>query len=465
MIIVGATHGATAGVSRGRRPRPTPRRSSTPRTSSRSTARTRPGRRSRPPPRARRSSSTSATATAGRARTPTTRSTRRRTASGSTRRPGNGDSNNKYYGEPYVSTLDLAPNAVIILGHLCYASGNSEPGNAAPSRHRRPPARRQLRGRLPQGRRPAVIADGHGSPEPYIRALFTTHTTIEDVWRSAPNFHDHVKRVRLDPDAGRHRLHRHRQHHDRLLPLARRQAGPHHRRRHRRHVGRHRHRPGRRSSCPGNAAGRRRRRGALREPEPDPGRRAASRRPTVPAGTRLRRRQQHGRPPPSPGPRSTSRASTTRRSTAGSSPATSSRRTARAPHVWGVDGRRRPVLAQRRRRGRHGDDHRALLRDGRLDARRSRTPTARRSTTATGTGDDVQPHLGRHVRRRHPGRRRHVRRQRRRRGRLGQRVRARARASSRSTPSRPSSATVTPAARSGAVVQPERRRLAATPSP
>ncbi len=106
---------------------------------------------------------------------------------------GAGDYNNKYYGEPYVSTLALAPNAVIILGHLCYASGNSEPGNAAPSVT---VARQRVdnygAGFL-KGNARAVIADGHGSPEPYIRALFTMHTTIEDVWRSAPNFNNHVK--------------------------------------------------------------------------------------------------------------------------------------------------------------------------------------------------------------------------------------------------------------------------------
>ena len=43
---------------------------------------------------------------------------------------GNGDNNVKYYGEPYVDDLALAPNAIILLHHLCYASGNSEPGNA-----------------------------------------------------------------------------------------------------------------------------------------------------------------------------------------------------------------------------------------------------------------------------------------------------------------------------------------------
>ena len=39
----------------------------------------------------------------------------------------------KYYGEPSIATLTPAPNAVVLLFHLCYASGNSEPGNAEPS--------------------------------------------------------------------------------------------------------------------------------------------------------------------------------------------------------------------------------------------------------------------------------------------------------------------------------------------
>ena len=105
---------------------------------------------------------------------------------------GNGDSNVKYYGEPYVSTLELAPNAVVILNRLCYASGNSEPGDADPSQTT---ARKRVdnfaAGFLKAAR--AVIADGHGSAEPYIRALFTTHATIQEVWEGAPNFHDHVK--------------------------------------------------------------------------------------------------------------------------------------------------------------------------------------------------------------------------------------------------------------------------------
>ena len=47
---------------------------------------------------------------------------------------GNGNSNTKYYGEYYMRRLDLAPNAVVVLNRLCYASGNSEWGAANPTK-------------------------------------------------------------------------------------------------------------------------------------------------------------------------------------------------------------------------------------------------------------------------------------------------------------------------------------------
>jgi hypothetical protein len=102
------------------------------------------------------------------------------------------DSKHVYYGEPYVKTLDLAPNAIVLLGNLCYASGNSEPGNAAPTLS-------QARQRIDNyaagflaGNAEAVIADGHGGLVSYIRGLFTGGTTIVDMWKAAPNFHNHV---------------------------------------------------------------------------------------------------------------------------------------------------------------------------------------------------------------------------------------------------------------------------------
>jgi hypothetical protein len=47
---------------------------------------------------------------------------------------GNGNSNVRYYGEYYMARLGLAPNAVVMLNRLCYASGNSEWGAANPTK-------------------------------------------------------------------------------------------------------------------------------------------------------------------------------------------------------------------------------------------------------------------------------------------------------------------------------------------
>jgi hypothetical protein len=98
-----------------------------------------------------------------------------------------GDYNNKYYGEPSVATLDLAPGAIILLHHLCYASGNSEPGNPEPTVSvARQRADNYAAGFFKAGAS-AVIADGHSGAERYLRALFTTHQTIEQMWRTQSN--------------------------------------------------------------------------------------------------------------------------------------------------------------------------------------------------------------------------------------------------------------------------------------
>jgi flagellar hook assembly protein FlgD len=101
------------------------------------------------------------------------------------------DYENKYYGEPYMAQLGLAPNAIVMLHNLCYASGNSEPGGSAPSVS---VARQRIdnyaAGFIKGGAR-AVLADGHMGPATYLRAFFTTGQTILDAWRSAPNYHGH----------------------------------------------------------------------------------------------------------------------------------------------------------------------------------------------------------------------------------------------------------------------------------
>jgi flagellar hook assembly protein FlgD len=105
---------------------------------------------------------------------------------------GNGDNNNKYYGEPYMAQLPIAPGAIILLHHLCYASGNSEPGGAAPSVSvARQRADNYATGFLKAGAS-AVIADGHSSAASYLRPIFTTHQSIEDMWRTMPNTNGNI---------------------------------------------------------------------------------------------------------------------------------------------------------------------------------------------------------------------------------------------------------------------------------
>ncbi|MEA2608908.1 MAG: hypothetical protein QOJ75_1151, partial [Chloroflexota bacterium] len=100
---------------------------------------------------------------------------------------GAGDYNNVYYGEPAIATLALAPGAIVILNHLCYASGNSEPGNADPSVS---VARQRVDNYAAAFLRAgagAVIADGHGSPVGYLRDLFTTNQSLESLWANQSN--------------------------------------------------------------------------------------------------------------------------------------------------------------------------------------------------------------------------------------------------------------------------------------
>lgn len=100
---------------------------------------------------------------------------------------GDDNSTTRYYGESYLaSDVRLAANAVVFLHHLCYASGNSEPGRGEPTL-----AVAQQRidnygaGWLQTGAR-AVLADAHYGAAYYVNALFTTSQTIDAVWRGAP---------------------------------------------------------------------------------------------------------------------------------------------------------------------------------------------------------------------------------------------------------------------------------------
>ncbi len=108
---------------------------------------------------------------------------------GLNRTAGAGNSNTKYWGEYYVSTqIKLAPNAVVILNRLCYASGNSEWGSANPTKS---VAKQRVQnygaGFLQAGAR-AIFADGITSASYVLYGLFRTSRTIGAIFKSSSSF-------------------------------------------------------------------------------------------------------------------------------------------------------------------------------------------------------------------------------------------------------------------------------------
>ena len=98
------------------------------------------------------------------------------------------DNRHKYYGEQYVDDVDLAPNAIVLLHRLCYASGAAEPGDPEPSLSTaRARVDNYAAGFIRAGAR-AVIADGHQSVAGYIKALFTTNQTVDQMWRTTMDY-------------------------------------------------------------------------------------------------------------------------------------------------------------------------------------------------------------------------------------------------------------------------------------
>ena len=123
---------------------------------------------------------------------------------------GGGDEAHQYFGERYLTSVDLAPGAVVILSHLCYASGNPEPGGPDPTLSvARQRADNYAAGWLAAGAA-AVIAEAHGGAASYVDAVLRGDRSFERIWRSAPTFHDHIlvfdsartdgALVMLDPD-------------------------------------------------------------------------------------------------------------------------------------------------------------------------------------------------------------------------------------------------------------------------
>jgi len=113
----------------------------------------------------------------------------RKDGMGLNRTAGNGNNNTKYWGEIYMQTyLRLAPNAVVILNRLCYASGNSEWGTGNPTKA---VAKKRVdnygAGFLRTGAK-AVFAEGITNASYILYGLFRTNRSIGAIFQSSSNW-------------------------------------------------------------------------------------------------------------------------------------------------------------------------------------------------------------------------------------------------------------------------------------
>ncbi len=101
---------------------------------------------------------------------------------------GGGDQAHQYFGEARIAAdIRLADDAVVLLHHLCYASGLSEPGLPEGSAE---DARRRVdnfaAGFIAAGAA-AVAAEAYAGPQHMIRSILGTGRAIEPAWRAAPS--------------------------------------------------------------------------------------------------------------------------------------------------------------------------------------------------------------------------------------------------------------------------------------
>src|SRR5262245_49071470 len=106
--------------------------------------------------------------------------------------PDGDDATHQYFGEASVgSDIKLAKNAVVLLNHLCYASGNSEPGLPEGTLDQ---ARQRVdnyaAGFIRAGAS-AVIAEAWSSPNYFVRAILSGQTSIQKSWLNSPSANGH----------------------------------------------------------------------------------------------------------------------------------------------------------------------------------------------------------------------------------------------------------------------------------
>ncbi len=103
---------------------------------------------------------------------------------------GRDDSTHQYFGEASVGKLQLAPNAVVILSHLCYASGNAEPGQSEGTTTQAVQRVDNFAAGFLKAGAKAVVAEAYLGPAYYVRSLLGDRGSIEAIWSRSPAAND-----------------------------------------------------------------------------------------------------------------------------------------------------------------------------------------------------------------------------------------------------------------------------------
>src|SRR4029079_6270037 len=106
---------------------------------------------------------------------------------------GSGDDQHQYFGEgPIAASIDLAPNAVVLLNHLCYASGNTEPGLPEGTLDQAKQRVDNFAAGFIKAGGAAVGAEAYASPNSPLKAVLSGSRPIEAAWRGAPSANGHA---------------------------------------------------------------------------------------------------------------------------------------------------------------------------------------------------------------------------------------------------------------------------------
>jgi hypothetical protein len=109
--------------------------------------------------------------------------------------PNNGATTHQYFGEDKIGKeIKLAKDAVVIFSHLCYASGNSEPGLAEGSLDTGQQRVDNYAAGFVRAGAAAVIAEAYMGPAYYVKSILAGKSTVDRIWRSAPTYHGNLLR-------------------------------------------------------------------------------------------------------------------------------------------------------------------------------------------------------------------------------------------------------------------------------